>query len=229
MKEYEHLSSLPAVAKLVAFCEEHQICVAPALTEGELTDSRVFSRLPTVDEISIGVDDALTRGECLNVEFKQTLFLNVRRLEKDPTFSASAAVDHEISHEVVKTINAFMNSGGGTLLIGVCDNGDCYGLENEFPYLPGAKKDRDAWELFFWQTIENCLEEFGRFRSSITGTFVRRSERDIFAVIMKPIGAPICVCKERGGQEHVYVRSGNRSKKLKLREIVDLIRERMNP
>ncbi|AZO72160.1 MAG: ATP-binding protein [Mesorhizobium sp.] len=229
MREYEQLGSLPAITKLVAFCEVHEIYVRPPLSEGELTDQRIFTRLPTKDEFSTAFESALARGECINVEFKQTLFLNVKRRENDPKFSAQAAVDLSMIHEVVKTITALMNTDGGTLLIGVTDSGDLYGVENEYEFLPGAKKDRDGWELFFWQSLENSLDEFGRCRGSISGAFVKKDQKDIFSVIVKPVGTRICICRDHAGpgvSEHVYVRSGNRSIKMKLREIEDLVIER---
>lgn len=65
------------------------------------------------------------------LEFKSTLQWDVhqKKLNKD------------LRHAVLKTINAFLNMDGGTLLIGVEDNGDILGLKNDL-MVSGKTLDR---------------------------------------------------------------------------------------
>jgi chaperone required for assembly of F1-ATPase len=58
-------------------------------------------------------------GESITVEFKSTLRWNIRESRQDP----------KMEHAVLKTVAAFMNSDGGTLLVGVEDNKNVIGLE----------------------------------------------------------------------------------------------------
>ena len=63
-------------------------------------------------------------GENEKLEFKSTLRINLHT--KKP--------DKKIEDSFLKTINAFLNTDGGTLLIGVSDNGTIIGIEKDgFP------------------------------------------------------------------------------------------------
>ena len=61
-------------------------------------------------------------GESGKVEFKSSLRWNLRDEKKDKEI---------VTHAAIKTIAAFMNTGGGTLLIGVDDAGNAVGIEHD--------------------------------------------------------------------------------------------------
>jgi predicted HTH transcriptional regulator len=67
--------------------------------------------MPTIAEL-------ITGGETEGVEFKSTLRTNLHTGQPDDKIQISA----------LKTIAAFLNAGGGTLLIGVADDGGVVGL-----------------------------------------------------------------------------------------------------
>jgi hypothetical protein len=67
----------------------------------------------------VPVEQLVSGGESVTVEFKSTLRVNLHTGEKDPRIELS----------VLKTIAAFVNSNGGTLIIGVADDGDPVGIE----------------------------------------------------------------------------------------------------
>ncbi|MBA3726786.1 MAG: putative DNA binding domain-containing protein, partial [Armatimonadetes bacterium] len=79
-------------------------------------------------------------GESSKVEFKETL-------EAGGTTPEHRAA---VFHSVLKTICAFLNSGGGTVLIGVHDSGEVIGLERD-----GAANAK-GWDTF-QQKIANAL------------------------------------------------------------------------
>lgn len=68
---------------------------------------------------SIPVSALISRGEDDQTEFKSTLRVNLRTGERDSRMEL----------EVLKTIAAFVNSGGGKLIIGVNDDGKALGLD----------------------------------------------------------------------------------------------------
>ena len=63
----------------------------------------------------------IQKGENESVEFKSSLRWNFH----------TKKYDREIEHAALKTIAAFLNSSGGTLIIGVKDNGEIIGMEND--------------------------------------------------------------------------------------------------
>jgi hypothetical protein len=86
------------------------------------------------------VADMVGQGETTTVEFKSTLRINLHTGEKDPRMELA----------VLKTLAAFVNSSGGTLVIGVADDGEPVGIEaDKFPnedkmylHLVNLTKDR---------------------------------------------------------------------------------------
>jgi len=65
-------------------------------------------------------EELIKRGESKTLEFKSTLRWNLRENRKD---------DKAITHAVLKTIAAFLNTEGGDLLIGVADDRSIVGIE----------------------------------------------------------------------------------------------------
>ena len=87
----------------------------------------------------------LESGESRVVEFKSTGRKNMHSGQKDP----------DIEWAVVKSIAGFMNSHGGTLLVGVADDGTVVGIEQDFPFLKAP--DTDRWELWLTDLISKTL------------------------------------------------------------------------
>ncbi|WP_420632511.1 GmrSD restriction endonuclease domain-containing protein [Candidatus Palauibacter sp.] len=116
--------------------------------------SKPVNRRPDRDEspfvqreidIESGVRSLIETGESAVVEFKSTARFNLH----------SNGRDEEITWAVIKTIAAFMNTDGGTLLIGVNDRGEPVGIERDYPHVKGA--DRDGWELWITTAVKNAL------------------------------------------------------------------------
>ncbi len=73
---------------------------------------------------NLPVADLVGEGETTTVEFKSTLRINLHTGEKDPRMELA----------VLKSLAAFVNSSGGTLVIGVADDGEPVGIEaDKFP------------------------------------------------------------------------------------------------
>jgi len=85
-------------------------------------------------------------GESASLEFKQTMRWDTK-LQKRST---------EVLKANVKTVCAFLNSGGGTLLIGVADSGEPTGLEDDLQDF-SDKKTVDGFELKFRGAVSASL------------------------------------------------------------------------
>ena len=229
LPEIQSLRAFEAVRALERICEDTGIECSPSLTAGELTDKKVFSAKRDNSKIQQDVDRALQMGECHYVEFKQTLGLHIRRLEKDPTVTVDQLFSHEIVHESIKTIISFLNSDGGTLLVGVSDDGAPFGIENEFPYV-GGSRNLDAWALKLNSALEAHILDYRRISGFISQAFVERGTRKICVISVTPRKDRICVCTKPGKDnegEIVYRRSGNSTLKLQARDIEALVLDRI--
>lgn len=67
-------------------------------------------------------EELIRRGESKTLEFKSTLRWSLKENRQD---------DKGVTHSVLKTIAAFLNTEGGDLLIGVADDGSIVGIEKD--------------------------------------------------------------------------------------------------
>ncbi len=82
--------------------------------------------------VADAIRSLVRQGESKTVEFKQTLSLDVRTRKKEKY----------IEQTVLKTVCAFLNSDGGTLLVGVTDDGELPGLGFEIKNFYQSSKDK---------------------------------------------------------------------------------------
>jgi len=155
-------------------------------------------------------------GENNIIEFKSTARWNLRENTKDKA----------IEHEIVKTVAAFLNTSGGTLLIGVDDAGTPLGLDSDYQTL--KKKNPDGYMLFLNHDL--LLTEIGKDSGALWHiTFHQVSGLDLCRVVVQPSPKPIYVkLKDKGGKEEdcFYIRSNNSSVKLGLKETVEYSKNR---
>jgi hypothetical protein len=122
----------------------------------ETSDARAFIRKVEVPEQSATErpDDLLRRlidsGESERLEFKQSLEYVVPEVNPnippDRLKQKHAETQKAVVHSALKTICAFLNTHGGTLLIGVHDDGSIIGIEPDLQML-GKKKSVDEFQL----------------------------------------------------------------------------------
>ena len=122
---------------------------------------------------------------------------------------------------VAKTIAAFMNTEGGTLLIGVADDGEILGIEHDFPSL-GKDADVDHWERHFRKAMRDSLGHDAA--SAISLFFVPCDGRTVAVVQSRRRSRETWAKTEKG--EVFFVRDGNASLPLSPREAADVIRVR---
>ena len=176
------------------------------------------SGLPHENEISSEeITGIIARGESENIEFKSSLRWDYREQKVNPV----------LEMVILKSIAAFANGKGGTLLIGVNDDGEILGLEPDFQTL--KKKDADGFELHLRRLIKN---QFGiSFTTAHLQIGFPEIEGKIICVIqIAPAHHPLYLkTKNKNGNEteKFYVRMGNASQEISsLREIQQYIKNR---
>ena len=149
------------------------------------------------------VKDLVTVGESQTVEFKSTARWNLH----------VGRADKKIEHVISKTVCGFLNAEGGELLIGVDDNGRPVGLANDMQTL-GSKADRDGYELFLRQHLDNSLS--ARTAGIVRIHFEQLAGQDVCVASVAASGKPVFAKAPDGGQEpnEFWVRMGNATKQL---------------
>ncbi len=166
----------------------------------------------------VSLEDLIAEGESDELEFKSTLRWDL----KDGT------LNKKLEEVILKTVAAFANSQGGTLLVGVADDGEVLGLEWDYHSLGGG--DRDKFELH----LRNLLnQQFGAgfVTSKVAIKFHTIEDKEVCQIETSTAKEPIILkVKDRNGHsvEKFYARSGNSSQEIPLSEMNAYIKERFH-
>lgn len=153
-------------------------------------------------------DEAIALGESSSTEFKASLRWDFKR----------AVQNNGLEQMVVKTVCAFANSDGGTLLIGVEDTGDVLGLDHDYASL---KSDRDGYELHLRSLLNQALG-IAFVAANVACGFPIVDGREICRVDVRPGKDPLfvrSVGKNGVVSERFYIRNGNSSQELPLAQL----------
>lgn len=167
-----------------------------------------FDRLThgdTVHEAEDTYEARIERGEGMQVEFKSTLRVNLHTGNPDP----------KMEHAVLKTLGAFLNSNGGTLFIGVNDDGEVIGLNNDnFP-------NEDKMALHMDNLIKDRLG--GSVFACVKPGFGEIDSKRFFAVECAASDKPVFL--KNGKDEEFYIRAGASSPALPASHMHDYIQQ----
>ncbi len=164
---------------------------------------RLFGQRNTLEESSTEMLNLISKGEGTRLEFKSTLRTNLHTLE----------IDNRIEHGNMKSIVAFLNTNGGTLLIGVDNSGKVQGLERD------KFKDNDALSLHFTNLLKTYIGS--EFLPFINFELYPFEDRHVLKIDCLTSKKPVFLKSEK--EEEFYIRNGPSSVKLSGRQLLDYI------
>jgi hypothetical protein len=140
------------------------------------------------------IEDLIAADESTELEFKSSLRWDHQQ----------SRVNKELEFVVLKTISAFLNTNGGTLLIGVDDNNNTVGIMEDFQCLPNPKKrNKDGFQLHLLSLIKN---EIGNENCVfIKIAFPNIHLTTICKITVSPSPNPVYLGKE----SKFFIRTGN--------------------
>jgi ATP-dependent Lon protease len=156
------------------------------------------------------IKELMSRGESSTVEFKATARWHLYKGDKDPA----------IEREIVKAVAGFMNAHGGTLLIGVNDDHEPVGLENDYKVTRKGNRDpRDSFENWLTDLLDNSIGKPALANVSVA--FEEVDGHDVCRVDVKPGRQPVYA---QGKQTtDFFVRLNNGTRSLDIQEAVAYI------
>jgi len=163
------------------------------------------------------VQELIRRGESDRLEFKSSARWNLHTAQRD----------ERIEMVIAKTVAGFLNSDGGTLLIGVNDDGIVVGLVNDFAVVKAP--DADRFELWLRDFLAGTLGQNAAALPIIdfTPTTVNGAATHVCRVTCPASPRPVFVRPAKGaGQSELWVRTGNSTRQLKVDEAVDYVMHR---
>ena len=176
---------------------------------GAATYLSMAQRALQIRQLSAALDGdirgTITRGESSTLEFKSTFRWDVRERH----------INRALETVVMKTLAGYMNSQGGTLLMGVADDGAIVGLDSDYSAL--KKPSRDGFEQLLMTSIASKLGADAC--QSVQTVFHSVEGKDVCRVIVSPAHRPVYV--RDGETPKLYVRTGVSTRELNVQEAIN--------
>jgi hypothetical protein len=167
-----------------AFLKERRTLIAKTIREAyEELAGKSGTKPPTIN-----VSDLITSGETGATEFKSTLRTNLHTGEKDPRMEMA----------VLKSIAGFLNGKGGTLIVGVADDGAPVGLEKD------GFADEDKMALHLMNLLKDRIGP--QHSISVLPRFDQHNSTRVLVVECSASPSPVFV--KDGPSEKFFVRYG---------------------
>lgn len=161
------------------------------------------------------IKQLLASGESKTVEFKSTLRYCLR--ENKP--------QKYVEHSAIKNLAAFLNSEGGTLFIGVDDDGNILGLENtDFASFKGDNK-KDEFIKHFDNLIQNYFGNNMVHKFNVEFEVIEGKTIALIHIKDKATAPVIITNPEKNNQEEFYVRRNASAIGLTMYEMLNYSKE----
>jgi uncharacterized protein YuzE len=148
--------------------------------------------------------EIIKKGENERIEFKSTFRTNLHTNE----------IDRKIEYSILKTMVAFMNSRGGTILIGVDDSGEIIGIEKD------KFESKDNYSLHLTNIIKTKIGK--KFFPLVSFRFTEVGDKTVLTLDCEKSKNPVFI-KSQTDEEEFYIRVGPSSTQIKGSELVDYI------
>ena len=188
----------------LAFLEKRRDLIAQVIREG-------YQAMTAGSGSETGLEDldltaVIDSGESELVEFKSTLRINLHTGEADKRMELS----------VLKTLAGFLNTNGGTLIVGVSDDSTPIGIEaDKFP-------NEDKMSLHLVNIVKARMGP-----QVMTAIHVHFEDYDDGRVLVIPCPqSPVPVFVKDGEIERFYVRTGPSTTELMASQTPDYIKQR---
>jgi len=156
-----------------------------------------------------GLRELIARGESEELEIKSGL----RRAKKEGN-------ENQVGLNITKSVCGFMNhKDGGVVVIGISNDGEIIGVNNEYSIIDKSKASWDGFELYLRQVLDSRIDiENPHLYYKITRLI--EEDKDICVIYVKAANKAVWL------DEKFYLRVGNLTKELKGRNLMDYIKRR---
>lgn len=168
------------------------------------TDGRRRLRDHLERELARGLGSIVAAGESDTIEFKASARWDYRL----------ARVNRSLEEAVIRTIAGFLNHRGGSLLLGIDNDGEVLGLHNDYASL--KRPDRDGYAQLLGGLVARRLG--ARLAGQVHLFFHSVDARDVCRVLVEPGLVPAYVRDDTGA--HYYLRIGNATRELDVPDAV---------
>lgn len=187
------------VSPAFGFLEKSEIDQLPEYVK------RAFER--AVHDTTLAVGDLIAQGENDRVEFKSSVRWDFK----------TNAVNKRLQGAVAVAITGMLNSEGGTLLIGVADDGTILGIERDLQTL--RKKNTDGFQLLLTDIVRSYVGV--EYMAYVRTRFELIDDKQICVVAIEKSPTPVFFATSDGHE--FWVRTGNSTRSLDVKATLGYI------
>lgn len=159
-------------------------------------------------ELDKNLSALISKGESDDLEFKSSFRYDYRQQK----------VNKALESVIIKTLAGFMNTQGGSLLIGVADDGSILGLEADYNTL--SRKDNDGYTQLLMSAI---ADKMGTPACKLVKIlFHAHQDKEVCRVIVLP--SPMPVYAKEDNEPRFFVRTGSGTREMDIREAITFIK-----
>lgn len=136
------------------------------------------------------IEEILSEGETFTVEFKSSLRWDYKQNTSNT----------KLDYPILKTLTAFMNSDGGTLYVGVSNEGGILGIEKDYETFK-VEKNWDGWSQTFSNIVNNRIgKEFHKF---IKSELIKINGKTIVKIVVSQSTRPAYIDPNEKADFHI--------------------------
>jgi uncharacterized protein with ParB-like and HNH nuclease domain len=159
-----------------------------------------------------GIDQLIKEGESLELELKASYQWNYDKQKKDD----------EYEYAIFRTIAAFANTKGGTLILGVNDESDVKGLAQDISYIEG---DVDEFNEYLQKRLNSVFDE-AFINENLTIEFIEFKDDVICKIEIKGAKSPVFISRIYDKvRQAFYIRSGASSIEVNAKDQIQFIKD----
>lgn len=196
------------------FLEERRRLIAKVIKAGfERLKAGDASAVASSDDepptdLAVETEDLIQQGEGELLEFKSSARWNLHTKQQD----------ERVEYAIAKSIAGFLNRDGGTLLVGVTDDGEIIGMENDLQLM--KQPDPDRYELWLRDFVQRCLGTAAALQVAVNFPTIRGVQICRIDVAHSP--EPVFLDRPKGQKTaEFWVRMGNSTRQLQTDEAID--------
>ena len=161
--------------------------------------------------------ERLSQGESASQEFKSSYWCDLRRRANQPGATCKQLRSDDVKHSALKAVAGFLTTGGGTLYIGVSDEGEVLGLRPDLGLLQEDRRNIDHLTNNIRTDIADRFRDGNTVNDYVSIEAVDIAEAQILQLKVTSRHKLSFLAKSRPDYQ-LFRRQGNRTTKVKIHE-----------
>lgn len=201
------------LAKVTDVLNQCEIEARPKLQDGAQGDVHLLQKrellLPSESEVL----NSISNLESATQELKTTYWCDYNRLQHQEDATCAQLRSNPVKHSALKAIAGFLTTGGGTLYIGVADNGEIVGLDPDLSLLDERHRTIDGLINIIKTDISDKFYEGNSVNDYVEIYSIDVDGKTILVVVVSSRHT-MSFLRQSGPEYYPYRRQENRTTKI---------------